>query len=447
MGRAKNGEGSVSGPDKNGYYHFKVHTKVIKPNGAIYVVHTTSTISAEDAKKKGLKKKREVERQEKLGIQGKYTGKENFEYWVREYMEFKHAHCVSKNRWTDSTYTSYNTLLNPNFFKKDNKLKTLQLHNLTVKAFQEYFNLISQENEEGNVLSLKNRKNIRGVMIKTIEFINNQGYDLENFAAQAYVIDPKLDEVPIDYTGEEEEEGKTFFDDEDIKKIWEGVQSNIYKYGYGYALMLATGIRSQELFGITNDLITISEDGKSGSIKICKAVGKRRNLITGKRERYLKVTKNTDTRMIYLDEIGVECVKKLRQAMKTHNSNVQNDKNLLIYDVKGNFVELDVFNAEFHRFCIKFNIDLPERKGAHMLRHTFITVNNVKHNINPIITAKIAGHRDLSTDINIYSHVSEEDIRRQIVNPLQQDVKKDDMSVEQLIQLKEIYEKLKVLFE
>ena len=211
--------------------------------------------------------------------------------------------------------------------------------------------------------------------------------------------------------------------------------------------MLCTGIRSQELFGITNDLITISEDEKSGSIKICKAVGKRRNLITGKRERYLKVTKNTDTRMVYLDEVGVECVKKLRQAMKMHNTNVPNDKNLLIYDSFGNFVELDVFNSEFHRFCIRFNIDLPERRGAHMLRHTFITINNVKYNINPIITAKAAGHKDLSTDINVYSHVSEEDIRRQIVNPLQQDVKKEDMTSEQLLQLKEIYEKLKLLFE
>ena len=447
MGRAKNGEGSVSGPDARGYYHFKVHTKVIKPNGAVYVVHTTSTISAEDAKKKGLKKKREVERQEKLGTTGKYTGKETFAFWVREYMEFKHTHCVSKNRWTDSTYTSYNNLMNPHFFKKDNKLKSLQFHNLTVKAFQEYFDLISQENEDGKSLGLKNRQNIRSVMIKTIDFINNQGYDLDNFAAQAYVLDPKRDEVDINYAGEEEEIGKTFFDDDDIKKIWDGVQSNIFKYGYGYALMLCTGIRSQELFGITNDLITISEDEKSGSIKICKAVGKRRNSITGKRERYLKVTKNTDTRMVYLDEVGVECVKKLRQAMKMHNTNVQNDKNLLIYDSFGNFVELDVFNSEFHRFCIRFNIDLPERRGAHMLRHTFITINNVKYNINPIITAKAAGHKDLSTDINVYSHVSEEDIRRQIVNPLQQDVKKEDMTSEQLLQLKEIYEKLKLLFE
>ncbi len=419
MGRAKNGEGSISGSDARDYYHYKVQTSVINPNGSPYVVHTTSTISGEDAKKKGLKKKKEAERQEKLSVRGKYTGKETFQFWVKAFMDYKHSSTVTKNRWVDSTYNAYCNLMNTHFFKKNIRLKSMQIHSLNVNVFQEYYDMLALPNENGDVLGEKSRRNIKGVLVKTIAFINKNGFELENYADRAYVPIQKTDEVPLDYTGEDEEK-KAVFDEEDIQKIWDGAQSNIFKYGFGYALMLATGIRSQELFGITQDLIEISDDKSSGSIKICKAVAKRRNPVTGKKERYLKTTKNRDTRIVYLDRCGVECVEKLQKAMKFYNNRVSNDKNLLIYDFKGDFVNSDVFGSEFHRFCLKFGIDLPENTGPHMLRHTFVTVNNVKYDVNPLITAYAAGHRDLATDIKTYSHVSEDDVRKKIINPFNQ---------------------------
>jgi integrase len=449
MARNKNGEGSITGPDKNGYYHFRIQTKVIKPNGNAYIVHTTSTISGEDAKKKGLKKKREAEKQDKLETAGKYTGKETFEFWVREYLKLKSEGVSTKNRWTGSTLLFYEGMLNSKFFNTDEKLKITQIKNLNLKMFQDYFDRLAEPNKEGKVYGAKNRSNIRSVFSNTLQYIKKQGFDVEDYAADVVIPQTSRDEVNIDYDGTDVEENTDeVFSEEDIKKIWDGANTNKYKYGYGYALMLMTGIRSEELFAITNDLIKIDEETQTGEIKICKAISHRKNKETNKKEQYVKVTKNQDNRTVYLDNLGVDCVRKLREAMKFHNNNAVNDKDLLIYDQKGKFVERDVFNQEFHRFCVRFDITLKPNQAAHKLRHTFVTVNNVKHNINPLITSAVVGHKDLTTDLKVYTHVQPEDIKNAIVNPLNSKIKdSNDISPEKLQELKKVYDSLKILFD
>ena len=111
--RARNGEGS-SYTDKNGVHHFYIQTSIIKPDGSPYKVHTTSHLSQLDAKEKGLKRKKQKEKQEKLGVlENKYTGKETFGFWFGEYLKFKSdPGTETKHRINESTLRSYMSIYN-----------------------------------------------------------------------------------------------------------------------------------------------------------------------------------------------------------------------------------------------------------------------------------------------------------------------------------------------
>ena len=109
-----------------------------------------------------------------------------------------------------------------------------------------------------------------------------------------------------------------------------------------------------------------------------------------------------------------------RNLQKDHRTDYI-EQGLLVYNQKGDLLDVDTYTDEFKRMCHYCDISLIPGVGARVLRHTWDSYNNFKNN-NPLqilITSKAAGHTP-QVDIASYTHVTEQMIRENIKNPIAQ---------------------------
>ena len=391
MARAKNGEGSCK-LMKDGYWHFNKQLDIIDENtGKNFRIHTTGKTESE-ARAKGEEKEKQKRKSIKFDTDGMWSGKETFGNLIEQFCLFKLQGAVLRDRWTESTYQTNVDMYNSTI--KKHSISKLQVHMLNVRIFKEYYQSLETieiiQNGKTKVgYEYSYRRRIRMLLIQVLNWLLKNAYpNLEdNYAYIAEINKPHQDAVPDDYEFYTEDE--EILRDEDIPKFLEAMQENRYKAAAALVLMLSTGIRQEEVFGLQLDKdYQISEDGKSGILFIYKAVGERykdpKNKKLGK-ERYLKRTKNGDHRIALLDEISIEAIR--RMEMNAAYFCKDNRHNLLYPTIDGDYYDRDTFNGSFKRLCNAKGIERAWGTGPHVCRKTFISFNTLRYDQmkNPLL--------------------------------------------------------------
>ena len=102
--------------------------------------------------------------------------------------------------------------------------------------------------------------------------------------------------------------------------------------------------------------------------------------------------------------------------MKVYCKN--NPLNLLICNYEsGGFIHQDSLATAYKRICVTYNIRREHGTGPHILRHTWVTYNIMINNVNPVLVARIAGHKNTNETTGTYTHLTEEALR-QVNNPI-----------------------------
>lgn len=165
------------------------------------------------------------------------------------------------------------------------------------------------------------------------------------------------------------------------------------KYKYQFLLSLFTGMRMGEINAL--DINDIDFDNKLIHI--------RRTITRGLDERAMigSYTKTVNgTRDIIIDN-HVEYILKEYLSSSYYT---KNDLNLLFCNSKKQCISTDSTNVMFKYICEKYNIGKGIELHQHMLRHTFAT-RCIEAGMPAAVLAKIMGHANVSTTLNVYCDV------------------------------------------
>ena len=169
-------------------------------------------------------------------------------------------------------------------------------------------------------------------------------------------------------------------------------QDTKYRYRYQFLLSLFTGMRMGEINAL--DIDDVDFDNKIIHI--------RRTITRGLDER-AKLGSYTKTvngvRDIIMD-------KQVEYILKDYLSTlyVENDLHLLFCNSKKQCISTDTTNMMFKYICEQYNIGKGFKLHQHMLRHTFAT-RCIESGMPASVLAKIMGHANVSTTLNVYCEV------------------------------------------
>ena len=408
---------------KRGYFEKQLTTDVVKDDGTKVRVTGLSKNSYEEACIDAQRKKDEIERLNKISIlKNKASTTEPFKHYILMFMEYKRKEVATKKRWTQSTYDTNMEIYSAKY--KNSKIGNMKLKNLNTKHFQDFFDNLTLD--QG--LALSYVKNIRLLAIQTFDYINRNIIKIENYPALADLNAVWHDEVPLDYDEDIDTETIQTLTEEEIMRLYKCVMDEPTRYRYGFCvlLQLSSGCRIQEITGLTMNCVNFEEK----YLLINKATGRKKNE-EGKKRTYMKTTKNKIVRRVYMDEVMEMCVRNIikympRNLAKGHRTDLI-EQGLLVYNLKGDLLDVDTYTQEFKRLCFYCDISLSPGVGARILRHTWDSYNNFKNN-NPLqilITSKAAGHTP-QVDLASYTHVTEQMVRENIKNPITQITKEKE---------------------
>jgi len=166
---------------------------------------------------------------------------------------------------------------------------------------------------------------------------------------------------------------------------------------WAFQFMLNTGIRLGEMIALTYGDIDLNKK----TVYINKNVVWIRNRdkdgkhIKGMHPQLQYTTKGGRDRVVPLNEKAIEAVLEMKKTT------YKDDTSLLIHSKKGGYANPNECDQRFYKVLEKANI---EKVGLHTLRHQFCsTLFEAGVNVKRI--SKILGHKDVSTTVNIYTHI------------------------------------------
>lgn len=308
---------------------------------------------------------------------------------------------------TASTYHMYYRTINQMFMNSD--LAKLQLHMLTPKEFEDYYNdLLSRYAKKSCNLP-------RQMLIKLCEYLCDRKLISINYAkiAQIGIKREVIDEYKQEQA-EREKQRKRIWSNEDIQKFY-----NAYRTGTGGEIviiilfMIETGVRAGEFVALTNNDIDIEKR----SLLVEKARSVRfKNIDIPEEgiEYYTKVTKNAEARTIYLTDLALELIEVMQE--QTKNKCKDNPENLLYPQFRTGKKRTNAsMEICLKDLCNKLGIDRDVRLSPtgqkiglslHTCRHTYDSIANTAKGANPIATALSMGHKSINVE-NVYTHLTE----------------------------------------
>lgn len=320
-----------------------------------------------------------------------------FGEYMAEYMENKIRGTI-----TDSGYYSYYKNMERYFHPY--RIAKFQLHNLSVKAFQDYYDEIGQKYSK-KTCSLPIQ-----LCRRLCKDLVNRSLIPEDYASQAMPKKEVLDEYNRERQ-EEEERGKEIFSKEDIIKFYNEWKSHLHNSQYDVVavFLLETGLRAQEFAALQNSDI----DLEKSIITIKRATGIRfADEDGGRIESYYKVPKNKKQRMIYLSDIAKECVIDMKQRTATYCTDNKDDLLYPVFRKPYRARSNSTMEVGFKKLCDCLDIDRGVKRGKsginkglclHSLRHTFITYANTANENNSLVVSMMAGHQQW-VDEKVYTH-------------------------------------------
>lgn len=408
-------------------------TCIKRPDGKYEAIVQSSIINKKTFKPKRFKK---VANTEQEALEGALMKKDA---WEKEYINHGNDLKIDKAKTfgkyleeyidtqvkgsvTSSTYYTY--IRNMRFLFYNHNIAVLQLHMLSQKVFQDYYD------EIGAKYSKKTCSFPIQLCRRVCQDLVDKSLLKENYAKQAA---PKK-EVLDDYLKTQEERDKNhkeIFSESDIKKFYEAYKRHQGEYARVVIFLLETGLRISEFASLCNSDIDLENNilivNKSRAYRLKENSKK-------EIEEYVKVPKNGKERKVHLSPLAKEVILEMQEQTKIYSPYNPDDLLYPSFYSQGKRRSNSSMEVCFKDLCDKLGIDrdvhLTKRgnqKGLclHSLRHT---MNSFSKAQNRASIASMLGH-SLKVNEEVYTHTNE-DILQEIKTPSQTVLEKKDENLD-----------------
>jgi len=171
-------------------------------------------------------------------------------------------------------------------------------------------------------------------------------------------------------------------------------------------LALASGVRLGELLALKWDCVNLKEGTITIKSSLRRVKTYNEDLPPKTMLAFQKPKTKAGIRTIPVPPVIVEELKEHRKRQleeKLKAGSLYEDNNLVFATELGTPIEPRNFLRTFYRIIEKANLDI----NFHALRHTYAT-RLLEANEHPKVVQELLGHKDISTTLNIYSHVMPE---------------------------------------
>lgn len=361
--RRKNGEGSIK-MDANGIYHCYMQTNVINDGGNYTRVHGQG-ITEDEARKDALKKKANKERARDLKLDENFgfSKRLTFGSYMEDFMLEKLEKGYKGKKITESTYATYLNELRACFF--EHKISRLQPKQLLVSDFREYYEYLDTKYPN----NYHRRKEVRGFCITCLEWLNTKGFNLNIEIATVPQVQQKQVDALNEYNIQEYKnmlfgtEEKQCLTEEELASLQQAHDDRYCKYTACFLLQCCLGLRFGELAALQEDDL----DRDKRILYIYKSVGRRlKDKEKTTREMYLKCTKNSDKRIVFVDDYAL-AIWDWQVAFNKRMAK-QNPNNLIMCSWEnGNYVKGDSYNDSLKRLAHKKGFEIFKRNCVKLL--------------------------------------------------------------------------------
>ncbi len=162
-----------------------------------------------------------------------------------------------------------------------------------------------------------------------------------------------------------------------------------------YFSYLSTGVRRGELLALRWEDINLTDRTFSINRGITKDLDDKWVIDTPKNEESIRIFTIPDRLVVELKKHQLEQKKQILKVGKLYNN-----QGLAFAKDDGSFYTPEYITRRFRRYCHKIGID----GTLHELRHTFATFA-LQSGMDITTVSKMLGHKDVTTTLNIYSHV------------------------------------------
>ena len=402
MANRKRGEGTVTQLD-NGTYEAITQSSVLNPDTGKPKRFKRRGNTADEALANARAARDHWEIEVGFGNDPKVDRKKTLGTYMMEYLDG----VIKTSGIVASTYHTYYRTMQKMFMDSD--LAKLQLHMLTPKDFEDYYNDLLSNYAE------KSCNTPRQLLIKLCGYLIDHKLISINYAeiAQIGIKREVIDEYK-EQQAERERQRKKIWSNEDIQKFY-----NAYRTGTGGEIvvivlfMIETGVRAGEFAAITNNNIDL--DKRTLCIEKSRALRfKNIDIPEEGVEYYTKVTKNAEQRTIYLTDFAVELIYTMQEQTRTKCAD--NPENLLYPQLRTGKKRTNAsMEICLKDLCNKLDIDRDVRLSPtgqkiglslHTCRHTYDSIANTAKGANPIATALSMGHKSINVE-NVYTHMTE----------------------------------------
>lgn len=274
--------------------------------------------------------------------------------------------------------SSYQRKLNTLKSISTHYIANMELQKITEKDLKDFFAYITK-------YSNSTIAKIYGIVNNTFKIAVRRNILRFNF------LDDQI-EFSIPYSNNRDKKVSAFTIEEQ-KKLIIALKETTCRYKYQFLISLFTGMRMGEINAL--DLGDIDFENKIIHI--------RRTITRGLDERAM-VGSYTKTKSGTRDIIMDSNVEAIFREYLSSSYYYKNDLHLLFCNSRKQCISTDATNMMFKYICEQYNIGNGSAMHQHMLRHTYAT-RCIESGMPASVLAKIMGHANVSTTLNVYCEV------------------------------------------